>query len=76
MTLSDLKVGDKAKILSFQGASRAYRQRLMVMGLTLQTEIRVVRRAPLGDPIEIELRGSLLSLRQAEAACLLLEPLP
>ena len=75
MTLSDLFPGDRAKILSFQGATRAYRQRLMTMGLTPQTEIQVIRRAPMGDPIEIEVRGSLLSLRQAEAACLQLERL-
>jgi len=75
VTLSDLFPGDRAKILSFQGATRAYRQRLMTMGLTPQTEIQVIRRAPMGDPIEIEVRGSLLSLRQAEAACLQLERL-
>lgn len=73
MILSDLKPGDRAKILKFQDAPRAYRQRLMTMGLTPQAEILVVRRAPLGDPIEIEVRGSLLSLRQDEAACLQLE---
>jgi len=75
VTLADLKPGESAKIVAFAGLDRAYRQRLMAMGLTPSTTITVVRRAPFGDPIEIEVRGSLLSLRQPEAAMMQLERL-
>lgn len=71
--LKDLLPGESAIIKGYENASPAYRQRLISMGLTPHTQIRVVRRAPLGDPIEIEVRGSLLSLRQFEASCIQLE---
>jgi ferrous iron transport protein A len=52
----------------------AYRQRLLSMGLTPGTEFLVTRVAPMGDPVEISLRGFSLSLRRDEAAMLLVEP--
>lgn len=70
-----LLVGQRAKVVGFRGAEPGYRRRLLDMGLVRGAEFRLVRRAPLGDPVEIEVRGYRLSLRQDEAACLCVEPL-
>jgi len=59
--------GQTGRIEAFEGDGREVR-RLMEMGLIPGTEVRFVRTAPLGDPLEIELRGYNLSLRRAEAA--------
>jgi ferrous iron transport protein A len=48
--------------------SRAFRRRIMEMGLVPGTHVRIVAAAPLGDPLTIELRSSRMSLRRAEAA--------
>ena len=63
--LSDLKPGEKGVISRVTG-ERATRRRLLDMGLTRGTEIEVVRKAPLGDPIEFLLKGYNLSLRKSE----------
>ena len=60
--------GDRAAVLGFGAMPEYYRNRLLSMGLTPGTEFLVERRAPLGDPVEISLRGFRLSLRRAEAA--------
>lgn len=65
-TLRDLKVGDRAKVLKLHGASAAKR-RIMDMGITRGTEVLVRKVAPLGDPIEVHVRGYELSLRKSEA---------
>lgn len=70
--VSDLKVGDRARICGFQG-DKSYRQKLLSMGLVPGTEFILRRRAPLGDPVEIEIRGYGLSLRQGEAEALKIE---
>lgn len=69
MLFSDLKVGDSAVISALDPATVDAKQnlRLMVLGLTPGTYFHVTRVAPLGDPIEIRLRGFNLSLRTAEA---------
>ncbi len=67
MKLSDLKVGEAAQVLGYTGESSGYRSRLMAMGLTPGTRFTLKRLAPLGDPVEIEVRGFALSLRKAEA---------
>ncbi|KRN28534.1 ferrous iron transport protein A [Liquorilactobacillus mali] len=64
--LSHLNVGDKGIAIKING-SRPLRKRLLDMGLTGHTLIKVCQVAPLGDPIEIELRGYKLSLRKEEA---------
>jgi len=66
LTLGDLKPGTSAVIKSVNG-EKALKHRIIEMGLTIGTKITVVRIAPLGDPIEIKIRGFLLSLRQSEA---------
>jgi len=73
MTLGQLAVGETGKVVGFDKSSRAYRQKLLAMGLTPGTEFTVVRYAPLGDPVEIRLRGFALSLRKDEANALLVE---
>lgn len=64
---SDLKPGERAKIVGFGTCEKVYRQRLLAMGLTVGSEFLLLRKAPLGDPFHIEIRGSSLSLRKKEA---------
>ncbi len=66
MTLAELKPGDKARILAVRGDDEAA-DRLMEMGLVEETALEVIRFAPLGDPIEIAVRGYHLTLRKVEA---------
>ena len=72
-TITDLSVGDTAKVLSFKGSTVVYRQKLIALGLTPGTPFTVNRLAPLGDPVEISLRGFSLSLRKQEASVILVE---
>lgn len=65
-TLSELKPGDRARVTAVGGAGEAAR-RLMDLGLIRGTAVEVVRKAPLGDPIEVRIRGFMLSLRRTEA---------
>lgn len=65
-TLREIKPGETVSVVSFAGTG-ALRRRLMDMGITKGTKISVRRVAPLGDPIEISIRGYELSLRKAEA---------
>ncbi len=67
INFGNLKPGDKARIIGFGVCDKLYRQRLLTMGLTIGTEFSVLRKAPLGDPVHIEIRGSSLSLRKKEA---------
>ena len=66
-TLNELKVGDKAEIVKLEGAGDVKR-RLMDMGVVKGTVVEVERIAPLGDPIEIKIKGYNLSLRKEEAS--------
>ncbi len=74
LTLEALAVGQSGCISGYVSGNRAYRSRLLSMGLTPGTSFTVTRCAPLGDPIEIDVRGFKLSLRQSEAAVLLVNP--
>lgn len=75
--LAALGVGQRGRIVGFErGRSSAYRQRLLSMGLTPGTEFEVTRMAPLGDPVEIRVRGFDLSLRKDEAEILKIEASP
>lgn len=71
--LSQLSIGDSARVITLQQGEPAYRYKLLAMGLTPKTKLTVTRVAPLGDPIEIHVRGVALSLRKEEAALLQLE---
>ncbi len=66
MVLSDLRIGQCARILRVNGGGEL-RRRLLDMGLTPNTIVKLVRVAPLGDPIELCLRGYNLSLREEAA---------
>ena len=74
-SLKNLVVGDTGKVTGFDSAGNGYRKRLLAMGLTRGTEFKVTRFAPLGDPIEIKLRGFSLTLRKEEAAVILTDVL-
>lgn len=65
-TLADLLIGERATIRHIE-ATRPLAVRLMELGLVEGTTVRVVRKAPLGDPLELELRGYSLSIRRDEA---------
>ena len=65
-TLKDVKIGETVKVVKLHGEG-AVKRRIMDMGLTKGVEIYVRKVAPLGDPIEITVRGYELSLRKADA---------
>ena len=67
MTLADLKIGQDA-VLRTIGGQGELRHHLLDMGLTPGTEVTLRKVAPMGDPIEVELRGYELTLRLADAA--------
>lgn len=66
MTLKNIKIGKKAEIIKIN-SSGALRRRLMDMGLTRGCIVKIRRKAPFGDPIQINIRGYELTLRLAEA---------
>lgn len=73
MMLRDLATGDSGRVTGFGQGSRAYRRKLLAMGLTPGTTFTVTRFAPMGDPVQIRVRGFALSLRKDEAAALQVE---
>lgn len=70
--LSDFTVGESGKIISVTGEGRV-RRRLFDMGVTPGAELIMRKKAPLGDPIEITIRGYELTLRKTEASCVEVE---
>ncbi len=66
MTLKDLKPGQQGIVASVAAAG-PMKRRIMDMGITPGVEVRVVKAAPLGDPVEVNVRGYELSLRKEEA---------
>ncbi|MFD2112274.1 FeoA family protein [Thiorhodococcus fuscus] len=73
MTLKEFTVGDSGRVLGFQAGGGAYRRKLLSMGITPGVTLEVVRVAPLGDPLEIRVRGTSVSLRRTEAGVLDME---
>ena len=73
MVFKDLRVGERARVVGFTEGGKAYRRKLLSMGLTPGVEIAVIRVAPMGDPVEIRVRGFALSLRKDEAEALQVE---
>lgn len=71
--LRDLTVGSQGRVTGYEQGSASYRQKLLAMGLTTGTEFTITRQAPLGDPVELLVRGFQLSLRKAEADALIVE---
>ena len=71
-TLKDLKVGESAKVVKLHGQG-AVRRRIMDMGITRGTVVKVRKVAPLGDPFELTVRGYELSIRKADAQMIEIE---
>lgn len=74
MTFAELKRGMRARVLSLDEMEPDDARRLREMGLTPGTLFEVVKVAPLGDPIEISFRGTMLCLRKAESRGIQIEP--
>ncbi len=70
MTLGEAKVGSTVVVEKIEGDS-AYKRRIMDMGITKGTELFIRKVAPLGDPVEITVRGYELSVRKNDAQCVL-----
>ena len=68
MTLGDAKVGTTVVVTKIDGDS-AYQRRIMDMGITKGSELFIRKVAPLGDPVEITVRGYELTVRKADAQC-------
>ena len=71
--LAEMAVGDRGRVTGFEKGLESYRKKLLAMGLIKGTEFKINRVAPMGDPVEIEVRGYNLSLRKDEAAALFVE---
>lgn len=68
MTLGDAKVGTTVVVTKIEGDS-AYKRRIMDMGIIKGSELFIRKVAPLGDPVEITVRGYELTVRKADAQC-------
>lgn len=73
MRLRDLSVGDRVVVTGFEKTDATYRGKLLAMGVTKGSVLKLVKVAPLGDPVKVEVRGYGLSLRKAEADALVVE---
>ena len=71
-TLRDAKIGDTVKVVKLHGEG-AVKRRIMDMGVTKGVEIFIRKVAPLGDPVEVNLRGYELSIRKADAEMIEIE---
>ena len=71
-TLKQAKIGDTVRVVKLHGEG-AVKRRIMDMGLTKGVEVHIRKVAPLGDPIEITVRGYELSLRKADAEMIEIE---
>ena len=71
-TLRQAKVGDTSKVVKLHGEG-AVKRRIMDMGITKGTEVHIRKVAPLGDPVEVTVRGYELSIRKADAEMIQIE---
>ncbi len=67
VTIAELVQGDRARLVNFGQTDVVYRRKLLSLGLTCGADIRVIRVAPLGCPVQIDVRGTSLTLRKDEA---------
>lgn len=65
--ITDLAQGDRVRLVDFGQTDVFYRRRLLALGVTRGAELLVVRVAPLGCPVQVEIRGTSLALRKEEA---------
>lgn len=73
MKLSDLKQGERGTVQMMNGLSNEVRKKLMVMGLLPSTEVTLIRRAPMGDPLQVEVRGVSIAVRESIASAIEVE---
>ena len=73
LKITDLVQGDRVRLVDFGQTDVLYRRRLLSLGVTRGVELLVVRVAPLGCPVQVEVRGTSLALRLDEAICLVWE---
>lgn len=74
--LKEIKPGGKGRITGYGSADPAYRQKLLGMGLIRGREFTLLRAAPMGDPVELLIDGSHVTLRKSEADVLDVETIP
>jgi ferrous iron transport protein A len=72
LKIRDMEIGQTAIITGYEPGDQNYKSKLLSLGLTKNTLIKLIKVAPLGDPIELEVRGFHLSLRKDEANIILL----
>jgi len=70
MKLSKLQQGQSATVVTLTGLTTDVRKKLMVMGLLPETEVTLIRRAPMGDPLQVEVRGVSIAIRENIAAAI------
>ncbi|MGD8111247.1 FeoA family protein [Vibrio sp. TRT 21S02] len=73
MKLSELQQGQEAVITGYSELSQDVRKKLMVMGLLPNTKVNLVRRAPMGDPLQVEARGVSMAVRNSIASAINVE---
>lgn len=73
LSLKDIPMGNRVEIVGYANMDKEYRQKLFSLGLIRGEVLRVTKKAPLGDPIEVCLNGSKVSLRKEEASELIVE---
>jgi len=73
LKIRDLGVNSKGRVVGYTKSAKTYLDKVLAMGLTKGAEFTVTRVAPLGDPVEIKVRGYNMTLRKAEADLLLVE---
>lgn len=67
MHITELVKGDRVRLVDFGNTDSQYRRRLLSLGVTRGVELLIVRVAPLGCPVQVEVRGTSLTLRKEEA---------
>ncbi|MCX7117222.1 MAG: FeoA family protein [Legionellales bacterium] len=67
LKLTDLAPGDRVRLVDYGQTAMLYRRKLLSLGVTRGVELLVVRVAPLGCPVQVEIRGTTLALRKEEA---------
>ncbi len=72
--LSELALGRSARVREVAAANPRIGRRLLDLGFVPGSSVRALRRAPLGDPVEYEVRGSRICLRASEASCIRVVP--
>lgn len=68
LATSDLKPGSRVRLIDYGPTDTAYRRKLLSLGITRGVEVNVIRKAPLGCPLQVEVRGSSIALRLNEAS--------